>query len=347
MTGETFRFLLPEEQVAQSAVEPRDHARLLVVDRATRTLRDCHVYDLPKLLPPRTHIVVNNSRVRQARLHGTRANGSPCELLVLSLQADGNAECLLRGRRYTPGEVLTFPGRQVVVRGAGTEDGTYLVYLGEKAETWIEQTGSLPLPPYLRPDATLPDRYQTVYATTPGSAAAPTAGLHFTPELIAKLREQHTWSAVTLHVGTGTFKPLPAGDLSHHELHHEETYLSPEVAAKVRGTQQAKNPLLAVGTTSLRTLEARWNTGFQPGWEAVELFLTPGVRFNLATMLLTNFHMPQTSLCALVAAFLGCNTAGEVVLSPAEAVAFWRETYQHALGARYRFASLGDAMLIL
>lgn len=347
MTGNDFQFALPPAQIAQSACEPRDHARLLVVHRASRSLQDAHVYDLPSLLPARTHIVVNNSRVRRARLFGMRSNGQPCEVLVLHVAIDGAAQCLLRGRRYLPGETLTIAGRTVKVIGPGDEDGTYALALGTDAEAWLEEVGSMPLPPYLAQDATTPERYQTVYAADAGSAAAPTAGLHFTPELIASLQENHPWSTVTLHVGTGTFKPLPPGELRGHQLHREETFLSPEVVAAVRETKAKGSPLLAVGTTSVRTLEARWQNGFTPGWEAVNLFLTPGSRFSVATCMLTNFHMPQTSLCALVAAFLGCGEDGSPALSPGEAVAFWRETYEHAVHSGYRFASLGDAMLIL
>lgn len=347
MTGETFRFDLPEAQIATSACEPRDHARLLVVDRATWQFRDAHIYDLPDLLPMRTHVVVNNSRVRKARLFGTRTNGAPCEVLVLHLDQNGMAECLLRGRRYLAGELLAVANRTVTVLGAGAEEGTYQLDLGANAEDWLESVGTMPLPPYLPTNATSAERYQTVYSAPAGSAAAPTAGLHFTPELIETLARQHDWSTVTLHVGTGTFKPLPPGDLAQHHLHHEETFLSEEVVHAVRTSKEDGTPILAVGTTSLRTLEARQRTELRPGWESVDLFLTPGDRFAVVNHLLTNFHMPQTSLCALVAAFLGCNQAGEVVHSPGEAVRMWRETYEYALSAGYRFASLGDAMLIL
>lgn len=350
---------LPPELIAQTPPPERGQSRLLLVDVPTQSLADSAFARLPDYLPPATLIVLNDSRVVPARLLAQRASGGRVELLFTRALGAGRIEALLRSRATLPvGEVLMLPeGWQAELRSAVTLDGAVLQLRGPDTDApgvpaiyaYLEAHGSPPLPPYIkRPGGTSPadrERYQTVYAAAPGSSAAPTAGLHFTPGMLTALESAgHSLLRVTLHVGLGTFAPLRVDDLAQHEMHSEAFRISTDAAREYLAAIEAGRPILAVGTTSLRVLHtllglSRDNPDFKPSLSApgecsgeTRAFIYPGQGTDAATHLLTNFHLPRSTLLALVYAF-----GGEALL---------RHAYQHAIAQRYRFFSYGDCMLI-
>ena len=301
---------LPQELIAQHPAERRDASRLLVYDRATGEVRHRVFSELPRELPTGTLTVVNDTRVIPARIRLEQPSG---EVLLLERRGDGTWEALARptrrlraGRRYGPVEMVEHLGA-----------GRWLVRLDG------EPHGEAPLPPYITEPLGDPERYQTVYARDAGSAAAPTAGLHFTPELLAQLDMER----VTLHVGLDTFRPVAVEDLDEHELHGERYEVAPEAWARVAAAER----VLAVGTTTVRVLETVARNTLLQG--RTSLFVTPGFEFRRVDHLLTNFHLPRSTLLALVMAFAGVDEI--------------RRVYELAVEERYRFYSFGDAMLIL
>jgi S-adenosylmethionine:tRNA ribosyltransferase-isomerase len=304
---------LPEELVAQRPAEPRDASRLLVYERKTGDVRHRRFRDLPEELTRGELVVVNDSRVVPARLQLQRPSGGAAEVLLLEPLGDGRWEALARpsgrlraGHELGPVELLEPLG-----------EGRWIVHLrGEPA-------GEAPLPPYITEPLDDPERYQTVYAREPGSAAAPTAGLHFTPELLARLDVER----VTLHVGLDTFRPLTAPTLDEHRIHGERYSVEPAAWERIREAPH----VLAAGTTTVRVLESLARGAPLSG--RTELFVTPGFEFGCVDALLTNFHLPRTTLLALVMAFAGVEET--------------RELYRLAIAERYRFYSFGDAMLVV
>ena len=352
-----FDYHLPKELIAQDPAEPRDSARLMVFDRSSKTLVHARVRDLPSILPKGTMLTANNSRVRHSRLQAS-LNGKPTEILVVEPAGPDTYRCLLRGKGIKDGTVLpcyqdaslavSIPLQATVLRREDVPGMTTFVlsFQGEgSVETLIERYGSLPLPPYITRSTAEESRYQTVFAKDIGSAAAPTAGLHFTPELIDSLLQAgFSWEEVTLHVGLGTFLPLRHETVEENRLHTELTHVSSQTAARIAAGKKAGNKLLAIGTTSLRTLESHSGPGgLEPGWKETDMFIYPGYRFQAADALLTNFHLPKSSLLLLVAAFLGTNSD----LTPADMAGQLQALYKVAVEERYRFFSFGDAMLIL
>lgn len=335
MRLDEFDYDLPEERIAQVPVEPRDSARLLVdLGRAPPAHR--HVADLPSLLRPGDLLVINETRVIPARLRLRRASGGAAEVLLLEpLSPDRRTwEALIRpARRLREGETLVgADGTEVATIGARTPAGdTFQVVLGPGLEQFdgpggLDRFGELPLPPYIHTRLDRAERYQTVYATEPGSAAAPTAGLHFTPELLTRLRAGGVQVApVELVVGLDTFQPISEPDPLEHRM-HSERYRVP--AATWEACRSAER-VVAVGTTSVRALESALATGELTG--RTELFLHRGVEFQMVDVLLTNFHLPRTTLLMMIDAFVGPR---------------WRSLYASALAEGYRFLSFGDAMLL-
>ena len=338
-----FDFDLPPERIAQEPLPERDASRLLVLDRRTGQTQHRAFRDLPDLLAPGDLVVFNRSRVIPARLLGRRAKGGEAEILLVRDRGEGKWEAMVRpGRHLRPGQRVTIDDdfSVVIETEALAEDGRRRVCLISRRRDVpgaLERCGHVPLPPYVRrPDRPEDrERYQTVYAREPGSIAAPTAGLHFTPAILERLGERGIATAeVVLHVGPGTFRPVSVADVAEHRLPPEAFSVPPETAAAVAAARERGGRVVAVGTTSVRTLEASAAaTGVvTAGAGETALVVVPGHRFRVVDALVTNFHLPRSSLLLLVSAFAG----REKVLA----------AYAEAIRAGYRFYSYGDAMLI-
>ena len=336
-----FDFYLPEELIAQHPLERRDASRLLALDKETGAVSHHHFYDLPQFLRPGDCLVLNNSRVLPARLIGHRLpGGGACEVLLLTDKGDGLWECLVRpGRKLKPGAQVVFGdgSRLTATVEAEVSGGNRLVrfhYEGIFLEV-LEELGKMPLPPYIKEELQDSERYQTVYSKINGSAAAPTAGLHFTRELLEKIEAKGVNIAyVTLHVGLGTFRPVKAEEITDHQMHSEFCMLSQETTDLLNATRDQGGRIVCVGTTSCRTVEslADENGRFRESSAWTDIFIYPGYRFKAMDALITNFHLPESTLVMLVSAFAG----REHVL----------HAYKEAVKARYRFFSFGDAMFI-
>ena len=340
MKTHDFWYDLPEELIAQTPLEKRDTSRLLVMDRTTGAVSHHHFYDVLDYLRPGDCLVMNDSRVLPARLLGHRPTGGAVEVLLLRDLGSGQWECLCKpGRKMQQGsEVIFGNGELTATVKQVQEDGNRVVefhYEGIFLEV-LERLGKMPLPPYIKAELQDQERYQTVYSRELGSAAAPTAGLHFTNELLDRIREKGIHTAfVTLHVGLGTFRPVKAEEITDHHMHSELCMISKETADILNETRKRGGRIICVGTTSCRTLESLADPDgfFQAGSKWTEIFIYPGYRFRAMDGLITNFHLPESTLVMLVSAFAG----REHVLS----------AYEQAVKEKYRFFSFGDAMLIL
>ncbi len=335
-----YTYRLPPELIAQEGVEPRDMARMLVLDRATGQRAHRLVRDLPEYLRPGDVLVFNDSRVIPARLLAQKPTGGRLEVLLVREKAPGLWEALLGPARKAPvgtrlrfltpqGEPAPLEAEVVGVE----EDGVRLLRFSGEVWAHLEEVGQAPLPPYIKKPIPL-ERYQTVYARRAGSIAAPTAGLHFTPELLERIRavgaEIHF---LTLHVGPGTFRPVK-GDPEHHRMHREVYEIPEATALAVTRAKREGRRILAIGTTVVRALESAWEgEALRPGPGETELFIRPPYTFRVPDALFTNFHLPGSTLLMLVAAFAGWPLV--------------KAAYEEAVALRYRFYSLGDAMLIL
>ena len=340
MKKSDFYFDLPQELIAQTPLERRDASRLLHLDPKTGTLEHRHFYDLPDYLQAGDCLVINDTRVLPARLLGSRSTGGAVELVLLRDLGGGRWECLSRpGRKTKPGTELSFgSGELTATVEAVAEGGNRIVqfhYEGIFLEI-LERLGKMPLPPYIHEQLQDSERYQTVYSRETGSAAAPTAGLHFTPELLNRIRAMGVKvCTVTLHVGLGTFRPVKEEEIENHPMHAEFCVVPQETADTVNAVRKQGGRIIAVGTTSCRTLEsfAEEDGTLMPssGWTSI--FIYPGYRFKCIDGLVTNFHLPESTLIMLVSALAG----RENIL----------HAYEVAVKERYRFFSFGDAMLIL
>ena len=333
---------LPEELIAQTPVEPRDHSSMLVLDRETGKTQHKHFYDVLDYLKPGDCLILNDSRVLPARIFGTKKDtGAHVEFLLLKCVGNNKWETLVKpGRKAKVGAEFVFsPG---VLEGKITdvlEDGNRIIDFSCEGNfyTILEELGKMPLPPYITEELKDQERYQTVYSHELGSAAAPTAGLHFTKELLKKIEEKDVKIGyVTRHVGLGTFRPVKAENITEHKMHSEHYHLPKETADLINETKKNGGRVIAVGTTSCRTLEsvATFNDGKileSDGWTSI--FIYPGYEFKVLDGLITNFHLPESTLIMLVSAFAGY----EHVMA----------AYKEAVEKRYRFFSFGDAMLII
>ncbi len=341
-----FSFDLPDELIAQTPSAERDAARLLVLNRSSGEVSHSSVRDLPSFVAPGTLLVLNDTRVRKARLFGTRPGGAVTEIVLLEEKGGGRWEVITgRAGRLKPGAVFELPGGVTATletsdpaRGESPGGGTRILRFAPAInEAWLERHGHVPLPPYIkRPDVPADeDRYQTVYARAIGSAAAPTAGLHFTPALLEELRTRGIDLAwVTLHVGLGTFKPIRTENIEDHTMHEEAFAVPARTTALVDAAVREGRPVLAVGTTVVRTLESAWEPGgLREGEGRTRIYITPGYSFKVVNRLFTNFHTPGSSLLVLVSAFAG---TGRIL-----------SVYGEAVRRGYRFFSYGDAMLIV
>ena len=346
MLTKDFDFELPKELIAQHPSAERGNDRLLVLNRATGALTDALFSDLPGFLPSDCLMVFNNTKVRHARVYA-HAGDAEIEFLLIEPLDEGFVWKTLvkRAKRQREGKEYTFPDGTCAVLipppslDAADADCKYLRFNRCIDDRWLEANGHIPLPPYIKRGDTDEDaaRYQTVYAKNTGSVAAPTAGLHFTDEILQKLDAQHIpRTAVTLHVGLGTFLPVRTDVVEDHSMHTEKFFISDETAHTVDVAHRNGKTVLAVGTTSVRTLESAWDVETQHlrrGAQSTNIFIYPGFTFGLTGALLTNFHTPQSSLVMLVSAFAG----RENIFA----------AYHHAIEKKYRFFSYGDAMLIL
>ena len=333
-----FDYALPPELIAQRPIEPRDHARLLVTRRGDGSLEHRRFFDLPALLQPGDLLVANDSRVIPARLRTRKSTGGAVELLLLRRTEAGWWLTLARpSRRLRPGTMVSVEGGGRVYEieiGARRDDGLFEARLEDEA--LIEACGEAPLPPYIHEPLADPERYQTVYAREEGSAAAPTAGLHFTPRLMERLAARGVDVAyVTLHVGLDTFRPVEADDPREHHIHTEYAVLPPETARAIARAREHGGRVVAVGTTSVRVLEsAAQGSGAIEAYRGdTGLMILPGHEFHAVDAMITNFHLPRSTLLMLVSAF-----AGKDLIDAA---------YAEAVRERYRFYSFGDAMLLL
>ena len=339
MKKSDFDFELPEELIAQTPIQQRDHSRLMHLDKQTGEISHEHFYDLPRFLKKGDCLVLNDSRVLPARLIGCRSTGGSVELVLLRDLGEGRWECLSRpGRKTKPGTELSFGGGELTATVESVAEGGNRIvkfhYEGIFLEV-LERLGKMPLPPYIKEELQDAERYQTVYSREIGSAAAPTAGLHFTKELLAQIEAMGVNVCyVTLHVGLGTFRPVKEDEIENHEMHSEFCIIPERTARIVTETKKAGNRVIAVGTTSCRTLESfAQEDGSLPvssGW--TNIFIYPGYRFKCIDALITNFHLPESTLIMLVSALAG----REHVLN----------AYTCAVEERYRFFSFGDAMMI-
>lgn len=335
-----YDFDLPPELIAQTPVERRDESRLLVLDRAAGTITHRKFTDLPEYLSAGDALVLNSSKVIRARLLGTRGSGAPAEVMLIKALGGGRYEAMVHpGGKLKPGRrVSVSPELEVEIQEI-TERRTRIVQLhtGLPYDEAIERFGHIPLPPYIRRADESADvtRYQTVYAREPGSVAAPTAGLHFTAEVLDDIRGRDVSIAeVVLHVGAGTFKPVEVEDPADHVMHEEWFSIPTETADILNATRKRGGKITAVGTTGVRTLETAISGGrFVPATGETSIFIRPGFEFRAVDRLLTNFHLPRSTLLMLVTAFAGYDLI--------------MKAYENAIAERYRFYSYGDTMLIL
>ncbi len=341
MKKSDFYFDLPKELIAQDPIPDRDKSRLLHLDRFSGKIDHFTFHDVINFLRPGDCLVLNNTKVLPARLYGTKPTGARVEFLMLNNLGDDNWECITGpGRKAKPGDVFDF-GEGILKAEVleVLENGNRVAHFSYDAPNIYEvldKVGQMPLPHYITHELEDKDRYQTVYAKELGSAAAPTAGLHFTPELIKKIEDFGVAVAfVTLHVGIGTFRPVKTENIEDHEMHSEHYYVSEETAEKINNSKKNGGRIIAVGTTSCRTLEsASDENGYLEKCEnSTNIFIYPGYKFRCIDGLITNFHLPESTLIMLVSAFAGKENA--------------LNAYNKAIEERYRFFSFGDSMIII
>lgn len=331
-------YKLPKSLIAQSPTIPRDHSRLMLVDRATGKLENHYFYELPKLLKKDDVLVFNESKVFPARVFATKRTGGKVELLLLTKTAKNTWEALRKGK-VSFGQILDLG--KIKIKVVEVNDNVIKIKFSCRENDlfdYLEKNGFTPLPPYIEQDKSrqkemkIRDLYQTIYAKTTGSAAAPTAGLHFTKSLIGKLKDKRiTMECVTLHVGLGTFAPVKEATLEEHKIHSEYYWINPRVLARLRKYKKEGRRIIAVGTTSTRVLETI--AGVEKTSGGTSLFIYPPYKFKFVDGLVTNFHLPKSTLIALVYAFAGKELT--------------RKAYKKAIHDKYRFYSFGDASLIV
>ena len=340
MKKSDFYYDLPEELIAQTPLEKRDTSRLMVLDKKTGQVQHKHFYDIIDYLQAGDCLVINDTKVIPARLYGQKTGtGGAVEVLLLKDLGEGRWECIVYpGRRLKEGANITFgDGRLTATIDKVLETGNRIIsfrYEGIFLEI-LEELGEMPLPHYIKEHLSDPDRYQTVYCREPGSAAAPTAGLHFTPELMERIRDKGVvFAPVTLHVGLGTFRPVKEEEITDHVMHSEQYFITPQSAEIINQARQSGHRVIAVGTTSCRTLETVTDENHvtHPGTGNTDIFIYPGYTFKGLDALITNFHLPESTLVMLVSALAG----RENILN----------AYRQAVEEKYRFFSFGDAMFI-
>lgn len=339
MKTSDFYYDLPKDLIAQTPVEPRDSSRLMVINRKTGVIEHKHFYDIIDYLNKGDCLIVNNSRVLPARIFGTRSTGAKVEFLLLKQVKNNIWECLAKpGRKAREGAEFTFGDIMKCKVNEVLENGNRIVefFCEENFFSALDKIGQMPLPPYITEKLEDKERYQTVYSRELGSAAAPTAGLHFTPELLERIEEKGIKIGyVTLHVGLGTFRPVKVDDVTQHKMHSEHYEVPQKTAELIKQTKKSGGRVIAVGTTSCRTLESvatEHNGEIIPCEGFTEIFIYPGYKFKVLDGLITNFHLPESTLIMLVSAFADYDTI--------------MKSYEIAVKEKYRFFSFGDAMAI-
>ncbi len=341
MKTKDFFYKLPEELIADTAAEPRDSSRLMVLNRQNEGLEHRSFRDITEYLNKGDLLVINNSKVLPARLLGRFNTGSEFEILLLKDNGNANWECMVRpGKKLRTGAKVEYGNGELLAEIVDTlEGGNRIVHFTAKSGSLMDcfyRYGKLPLPPYIKNSKSKDDRYQTVYAKHLGSAAAPTAGLHFTDDLLKSVKQKGVKIAeVTLHVGVGTFKPVEAERIEDHLMHSEWYEIDQKAAELINNTKAEGKRVIAVGTTAARTMEGMYKKYgcIKQGSDNTDIFITPGYSFNVVDSLITNFHLPQSTLLMLVSALAGKE--------------FIDKAYETAINQRYRFYSFGDAMLII
>jgi len=330
-----FDYHLPPELIAQTPIEPRDAARLLRLDRSSGVLGHFHFYDLPDLIRPGDLLVANESRVIPARIFAHKAGtGGAVEILLLRRIDAVTWQALLRSHRVHVGTRIELRPDLVAEVIEVSDTGERILRFNQPIDDHLNELGMMPLPPYIHAPLRDPERYQTIYSHTLGSAAAPTAGLHFTPRLLEQLRERDIRMIhATLHVGLDTFKPVETEDIEQHHIHTEYMEVTEEVASQIRTAKSEGRRVIAVGTTSVRVLETIGQRGLSAFVGDTRLYIYPGYHYRVVDGMITNFHLPKSSLLMLVGAFAGKDKIDRA--------------YTEAIAQRYRFYSFGDAMLIL
>lgn len=341
MKTSEFYFNLPEELIAQIPSDKRGESRLIVLNKLTGNLDHKMMIDFPDLIEEGTLIVVNNSRVRKARIYGFSPTGGKVEFLLIKPVNSNSWDTIVSKRKKQKvGKEFIFPENVKGIITVHDESTTVISFSKEINDVWLDEFGHMPLPPYIKREDTKKDteRYQTVYAKKTGSVAAPTAGLHFTNNILEKLKEKNIdVVSVTLHVGLGTFIPVRTEIVEKHKMHTEEYEISEATAAKINMAKKEGRKILAVGTTSVRTIESAWEGSasegiIKSGKGATDIYIYPGYEFKAVDQMLTNFHTPDSSLILLVSAFAGKEKI--------------KDAYEEAIRQKYRFFSYGDAMLI-
>lgn len=335
-----FDYCLPEELIAQEPLPCRENSRLLVIEKTAGKIAHRNFTDLLDYLRAGDVVVSNNTRVIPARLYGNKEEtGAVIEVVLLKRLDERHWEALVRpGKRVKPGTMIVFQKGLLAARAIETtstgERILEFIYEGIFEEK-LDILGQMPLPPYIRKKLDDPERYQTVYARYPGSAAAPTAGLHFTPNFIEKLKANGIeWVEILLHVGLGTFRPVKAEDITQHKMHQEDYAITAEAANSINKALRERRRIISVGTTTTRALESAFHEGqIRPGNDSTDIFIYPGYEFKVISGLITNFHLPKSTLLMLVSALAGRETV--------------MRAYNEAVEKKYRFFSFGDAMLII
>lgn len=335
----TFDYELPPHLIAQHPAEPRESARLMVVNRAKQTIEHKHISDLPDFLQAGDLVVLNSSKVFKARLNGFTGSGHvPVELFLVRPHDEGWLALVKPGKKCPVGSEITVSEDFSGIITARHPDGSATINFRIPTEDVIRLAnthGSIPVPPYIK-SIPKPEDYQTVYAKKTGSVAAPTAGFHLTNNLLSQIKSKGiTIAEITLHVGLGTFQPIRTNDITHHKMHAEWVEITPETANRIQEAKQMNRRIVAIGTTTVRALEgvAAIHGSVQPYTGDVNIFITPGFSFNVINVLLTNFHLPKSTLIVLVSALAGNDLI--------------RTAYKEAVDRKYRFYSFGDAMLVL
>ncbi len=339
MKTDDFYYDLPPERIAQVPVEPRHSSRLFVLERSSGKIIHKHFWEIGEFLKPHDILVINRTRVIPARIYARKPTGGQIEILLLKKQETNIWEALIGGKKMLPGSIAQVEGGPQVEVIDSLGGSQRVIRFSEPIEPYLPSIGQMPLPPYIHEKLQNPERYQTVFSRDPGSAAAPTAGLHFTPQLMDELRAAAIkFVDVTLHVGLDTFAPVMEDDPQHHHIHTEWCEVTSQAVELIRAARKNGGRVIAVGTTSVRTLEssARFAATDElvlPIQQPTNLFILPGFQFKIVDAMVTNFHLPRSTLLMLVSAFAG----REKILA----------AYEEAVRQEYRFYSFGDAMLIL